>query len=476
MIKTTDENINPFAAVFKHAFEQDVLSSAVKLPTNKASYPPRAQLFLHQLNRFWQQNGESEINFRHYALNEHKLFEYALFLRGYMRDAQKVLANLKQQHAASNDLIELFQASAEYVVACNHQLHDKRIFDNNASYHTWQINLTNGLKNAVYQKPQLTPSGSDKSALYLFMPFRIEPDNRQISKWVYMNMRNTLDNAPFINDQTDVFAVHYPIQKSRSSNIGALLRTLRHPSDYFETPDLEFVRQNWLPYIADNLQIDAKGTVQTAQPYSPQKLCAAFRRINIFTYCAGTANAHRCLTALQHIGTQIYGNELTQKAMTGIFLCSYGFLPVQPKLPYSGVHIYSHLSNDINRLEPFVNLNNHILYEQTKCTTAQFPAHFSVMPDKRNIVVALRLPNKFSTIKDGNITPYQDSEFGHSMTNINTPNILEADNFAHRLFKSVLQNCCTGKRGKEVLDMPTATPQNIIQTAVLWGNRQMLKL
>ena len=89
------------------------------------------------------------------------------------------------------------------------------------------------------------------------------------------------------------------------------------------------------------------------------------------------------------------------------------------------------------------------------------------MPDKRNIVVALRLPNKFSTIKDGNITPYQDSEFGHSMTNINSPNILDADNFAHRLFKSVLQNCCTGKRGKEVLDMPTATPQNIIQTKIV---------
>ena len=476
MIKTTNENNNSFAAVFKQAFEQDVLSSAVKLPTDKASYPPRAQLFLHQLNRFWQQNGESAINFRSYAVNEHKLFEYALFLRGYMRDAQKVLANLTQQHAASDDLIELFHASAEYVVACNHQLHDKRIFDNNVGYHTWQIDLTHGLKNAVYQKPPFTPSKPDKPALYLFMPFRIEPDNRQISKWVYLNMRNTLDNAPFVNGQTDVFAVHYPIQKSRSSNIDALLRTLHRPSDYFETPDLEFVHRNWLPYIAENLQIDTNGTVQTAQPYSPQKLCAAFRRINIFTYCAGTANAHRCLAALQHIGAQIYGKELTQKAMTGIFLCSYGFLPMQQKLPYSGVHIYSHFPNDINHLEPFVNLNNHTLYEQTKCTTAQYPARFSVMPDERNIVVALRLPNKFSIIKDNRVTPYHDSEFGHSMTNINSPNILDADNFAHRLFKSVLQNSCVGKRGKEVLDMSAATPQNIIQTAVLWGNRQTLQL
>ena len=474
MIKTTDENNNPFAAVFKQAFMQDILSFAVKLPTEKASYPPRTQLFLHQLNRFWQQNGESAINFRNYVINEHKLFEYALFLRGYMRDAQKVLANLKQQHAASNDLIELFQASAEYVMACNHQLNDKRIFDNNIGYHTWQIDLTRGLKNAVYQT-HLTPPNPNKSALYLFMPFRIEPNERQISKWVYMNMRNTLDNAPFTSAQTDVFAVHYPIQKSRSSNIGALLGTLHHPSEYFEPQDMAFVRQNWLPYIAENLQIDDKGIVQTAQPHSPQKLCAAFRRINIFTYCAGTANAHRCLTALQHITTQIYGDELTQKAMAGIFLCSYGFLPVQQKLPYSGVHIYSHLSNDTNRLEPFVNLNNHTLYEQTKCTATQAPAHFSVMPDKRNIIVALRLPDKFSIMKNSYVTSYQDGEFGHNMTNINTPNILETNNFAHHLFKSVLQNSCLGKRGKQVLDMSASTPQNIIQNAVLWGKRQTLQ-
>lgn len=475
MTNRNSENYNPFANVFRIAFEHDILRSAIKAPTIEVSYPPRVHQFMRHLNRFLQNNGETATDYQHYAFDEHKLFEYALFLRGYMRDAQKVLANLKQEHTSAEDLIELFHASSEYVVACNHQLKDKRIFDNNVGYHTWQINLSHGLKNATYL-PQPSAPQNNSNALYLFMPFRVEPQERILGKWLYTNMRNTLDNPPFLTKQVNVYAVHYPLQKSRCSNITSVLKTIQHSPDYFEAQDMDFVRQNWLSYVATDVKIDDRNKVENARPHSPQQLQENFGRINIFSYCAGTANAHRCLIALQHITLQIYGDDLTRKAIQNVFVCSYGFLPTQEHLPYSGVHFYSHLTDDANRREPFANLNNHTLYEQTKCQEPYSPARFSVMPDGRNIVVALRLADRFTVIKDETVVSFQDGEFGHSMTNINTPNILDTQNFSHHLFKSVLQNSCLGKRGADVLNITTSNmPYNQIQKAVLWANRQNLR-
>lgn len=469
------KNYNPFAAVFKKAFEDDVAADALHIPSADISYPPRVHHFMYHLNRFLLHNGEKAFYYKSYVLNEHKLFEYALFLRGYMRDAQTVLAHLKQEHAASKDLIMLFQASSEYVVACNHQLHDKRIFDNNVGYHTWKINLSHGLQNATYQ-PKSSANDPTQRSLYLFMPFRIEPQEQTLSKWIYMNMRQTLDNPLIFDHQVKTYAVHYPLQKSRSSNISSLLQTLNQPSSYFEPQDLAFVKQNWLSYVAQQIEIDQKGNVLWSKPHTSQQLNNHFRHITIFSYCAGTANAHRCLTALQHITTQIYGKKQTREAMANVFLCSYGFLPIRSELPYSGVHFYSHRINDKQKIEPFVNLNNHALYEQTKCKSPQSSAQLSIMPDGRNFVAALSLPENFSVVQNNQVVPFIDGEFGHSMTNVNTPNILDTDNFAHHLFKSVLQNSSLGLRGKDVLNISTTrTPNHQIVSAVMWANRQNLR-
>ena len=85
---------NPFANIFRLAFEKDVLSGAVMTPRTTINHAPRIKAFMSALNTFLRQAGERPILYQHYAFNEQKLREYALFLRGYMRDAQKVLASL----------------------------------------------------------------------------------------------------------------------------------------------------------------------------------------------------------------------------------------------------------------------------------------------------------------------------------------------------------------------------------------------
>ena len=468
---------NPFAGVFRQAFEQDILKTAILLPAKKVEYAPRVHHFMSALNAFLRQCGERPILYQHYCFNEVKLREYALFLRGYMRDAQKVLASLEQKYAIDNDLISLFGAAGKYVVASNRQLTDKRVFDDNVGYRFWYMDLHRGLSEAVYQ-PVAENLNPRRNNLFLFMPFRLKDNEQILSKWMFKNMRQTLDNKDIFADDangTKAYVVHFPIEKSRCSNITSLLKTLRYSENYFESQDMDFVRQNWLPFLAECIEFQDENKIKKVIPYTPVELMQNLRHITIFSYCAGTANAHRCLNALHYLGTQIYGEKTMRQAMQNVFVCSYGYLPLQPHSLYSGVHFYTHALQDEMRREPFVNLNNHALYEQTKNKSTVMPAQISVMPDGRNYVVALTLADKLLYTDASGLQELRDAEFGHNMTNVNTPNLLNRDNYAHRLFKSVIENSCKGLRGKNVLKLnePVETAK-VLQNAVIWSQRRQI--
>lgn len=465
---------NPFAEVFKTAFYKDVLKEAVYTPALRQNKPPRVHLFMQELNAFLQTAGQSPIAYEYYTFDERKLLDYALFLRGYMRDAQHVLANLSQDFAIDQDIIKLFAAASEYAVACNHQLKDKRVFDNNVGYRLWKI-VTNGCLSAAHYQKANGQIPSQKKNLFLFMPFRLKDDEKQVQKWLYANMRETLDNQKIFGTQVDMYVIHYPIQKSRSSNITSILQTIRENDSYFEPQDMDFVKQNWLDFLGKNIKINSENKVIQAQSCTPSELEQKFRHITIFSYCAGTANAHRCLNALKHLGEQIYTKETIQKAMQQIYVISYGFLPSQDHLPYSGVHLYSNALNDENRKEPFVNLNNHALYEKTKCTPSSAPARFSLMPDSRNYIVAFRLPERLAILKEHAIEKIVDDEYGHNLANINTPNLYDKDNFAHILFKTILENSSLGKRKSDVFKINRNTSEtNQLTVTILQAKTQRI--
>lgn len=464
---------NPFATVFRNAFYNDVLQGSIYTPTHNTEYPPRVKSFMRQLNHFISTAGEAPIMYPKYAFDEHKLFEYALFLRGYMRDSQQVLSNLQQKHAIDKDLIALFKSSSEYVVACNGQIGDKRTFDNTVGYKIWKIDLTNGLQNAVYNQlfDQISVQHHN---LFLFMPFRVKGTEEMLSKWMNTNMQQSLNHSAFQHN-IDTYVVHYPIQKSRSSNITSVLQTLRFNDSFYEAEDTDFVKTHWLPFVAHNIVLNDQNKVVSAEPLSVKELNESFRNITIFSYCAGTANAHRCLNVLHDITRQIYGEQIADNALQNIFVNSYGFLPVRKNLRYSGVHFYTNAPNDTNRREPFVNLNNHSLYEKTKVSDAATPARLSLLPDGRNYILALRLPEKLAFMQDGQIKELHDGEYGHNMANISTPNLYDRDNYAHNIFTTILTNSSLGKRGPDVLQLPqSASSRNILTNSVICSKLQRL--
>ena len=478
--------VNPFAEVFKNAFLNDVLKNSLYVPRTTIEHPKRLKTFLDNLNRFLRRSGISPILYHQYTIDEKKTLEYALFLRGYMRDSQHILAHLRKEEAIDKNLIELFDAASQYAVACNGKIGDKRVFDNNVEHRIWKIDLSNGTEKALYHKVSQpmkdtnSPTSNERHIsyqrknLFLFMPFRLKDDELTLRKWLYMNMQNTLDNKDIFANKVDTYVVHYPIQKSRSSNVTSLLKTIENSQNYFEDHDMNFVNNKWLSFIAKDIKMEGNKVVDF-EPFTEQQLTENLRNITIFGYCAAVSSAHRCLNALYSVSQQIYGEETTKKAMQQIFVSSYGFLPLQNNSLYSGVHFYTNIANDNLRREPFVNLNNHALYEKTKCLPNGGNARFSVMEDGRNFIVSLKMAEERVLLQQNQLNVFKDKEFGHSMMHINSPNINDSENYAFNLFKSVLENSSMGIRGPEVLDIrKTQATSLIVQNLALRSNIQKL--
>lgn len=444
---------NPFAKIFYDALQDDVLNKSISLnQNNNEQTPVRVKKFLSELNRFFISSNVPPIDTERYAINEKELMRYALFLRGYMRDAQKVLHNIDSKFTCDQDIIRLFDASSHYVVSCNGQIKgDKRIFDDKAGYLFCKINLSEGIENLRLDN-QFSPLNPKRKNLVLFMPFRIKNNETELKKWLYKNMYHSLDNEQVFGQDVDVYVAYFPIQKSRCAKISSTIRTILHPETYVEEQDFNLVKQTFLPFISSQIEVDEEGKVLQVKKYDKEQLKQNFSNLTFMSYCAGTADAHRISTAMEHISSQVYSEAETKEALHNLFIISYGFLPLRKNLNYSGVHFFSNEANDTGKKEPFSKMNSPELYEACKYQEGSpFPAKVSIMPDQRNFVVALKNEEKFILIDNKEkLIDITDPEYGHNIGHITGSHF--GYNFGSQQFKTVLENAASGKRGKEVFN------------------------
>ena len=442
---------NPFAKIFKEAFNDDVLGKSLFLGRRElSSEPARVKEFLSALNRFFVSADVAPLDVCRYAINEKNLLHYALFLRGYMRDAQKVLQNVEAKYTYDEDMVGLFEASSRYVVACNGKIKgEKCVYDDQTGYLFCKADLSGGIENAVLKK-QSTPINPNRKNLILFMPFRIKHDELELKKWLYKNMRNSLDNTQVFGQNTDVYVAYFPIEKSRCSKICSTIKTIQNPQNYVEAQDFDLVKRAFLSFVAPRIQIDDNNKVVSAEKYDTKQLKENFSNLTFMSYCAGTADAHRIVTVMRKISEQLYSKADTREALQNLFVVSYGFLPIQKYSDYSGVHFFSNEADDNYKKEPFTKMNNPEMYEACKFQkTGVLPAKVSLMPDKRNFVVALKNDISFTVVDHKErLVQITDGEYGHSIVHV-TGSRLGYD-FGSQQFKTVLENAAGGKRGTEV--------------------------
>lgn len=444
-------NNNPFAKIFKSALIDDVLSKSILLSHNNSEQTPsRIKIFLEELNRFFMSSGEVPVHLQNYAINEKALLSYALFLRGYMRDAQKVLQNIESKYTCDTDMLRLFEASSHYAVACNGKIKgSNHVYDNEVGYLFCKVDLSKGIVNARFAR-QENSINPERKNLVLFMPFRIKNNELELKKWLYKNMYTSLDNPQVFGKDTDVYVAYFPIQKSRCAKISSTIKTVINPKNYTETQDVDLVKQAFLPLLASNIKIDDDGQVLQAETYTPAQLKKNFANMTFMSYCAGTADAHRVVTVMRHISEQLYSKDDTQKALQNLFIVSYGFLPLQKYSDYSGAHFFSNEVHDNYKKEPFAKMNNPEMYEFCKFRNENLlPAKVTLMPDQRNFVVALKNDSSFTIVDNKEkLIEICDTEFGHNIAHV-TASRLGYD-FGSQQFKTVLENAVSGKRGTDV--------------------------
>ena len=455
-------NNNPLAAAVRSAFIQNVLNKPFVENRNKAARNTienilrnkRVSLFENAINRFLTNCGEAPVKMSSTFADEKNLLTFSLQLSGYIRDAQKALNNLSDAHACDPDLIRLYQAAAKYSADCSGKIEgSKYFFREHCDYHFWKIKNTSVLAEADFLDSGFRIS-PQRHNLFISMPFHISASQNELRKWSDKFLNQALDNKNIFGTRVDVYLAHFPIEQPRGEKFALSLETIRSPQTYFEKADMTFVKNNLSAFLGEHIEIDEHNHITAGKPYDNETFKRLCGNITILGYCAGAAHAHRWINAFSHLAGQLYDEQTVRDAAKNIFVITYAFLPVQEKNKYAGAHFMSNFADDTMRKEPFIKMFAPRLYEQSKYrpeTTA--PARISIMPDNRNYIVALNLPEDFALYDQNHHKhPLPDLENGHHMAVVTARNANSATNYPFLQFTSVLENASLGRRGLEVFN------------------------
>ncbi len=454
-------NNNPLAAAIRNAFIHNVLNKPLEQEKEDFSKNSieniirnkRICLFEKAINRFLINSGQKPVSGTSQFADEKNLLTFSLQLSGYIRDAQKALDKLTSAQACDPDLIKLYQAAAKYSADCSGRIKgSKYVFKEHCDYLFWKINNTDKLSNAEFISENIYINPQRKN-LIISMPFHINGTQEELQNWSTKFLNDTLDNKQVFGSQVDVYMAHFPIEQPRGEKFALSLTTIRNPENHFEDVDMKFVKQHLLHFIGQDIRLDKHNHVIEGQAFDSEtfkKNC----KITFLDYCAGGAHVHRWINAFSHVASQLYDAKTTQEALANMFVISHAFLPIQKESKYSGAHFMSSFANDKMRKEPFIKMFNPELYEQTKYRPdTSAPARITIMPDNRNYVIALNLPEDFAVYDEHhNKQSLPDLENGHHMAVITKKNANSLSNYPYQQFITVLENASLGQRGLNVFN------------------------
>lgn len=462
-------NNNPLASVIRDAYIKDVLSKPEAADNNDCTQNTienilrnkRICRFENAINRFLTNCGQEPVKTNSMAADEKNLLMFALLISGYIRDAQDALSNLSLSQACDPDLIDLYRAASKYSVESSGKIKDSKYrFTEQYDYKFWKVINDSNLTNAQFMADGFSVDPK-RHNLFVAMPFHINPTQEELQKWSNMYLNQALDNKEVFNSQVDVYMSHFPIETPRCDKFALSLKTMRAPSSYYEVIDMDFVKKNWANFLGQDLKFDENNKCIAGTPYDAETFKANCKNITILGYCSAVAHSHRMINAFERLSRQFYSAETTAEALKNIFVVSYAFLPAQKESKYSGVHFMSNFADDNLRKEPFVKMFNPELYEQVKYRQGDgSQARVTQMPDGRNYVIALNLPEDFGIWKNGEKHPFPYLENGHHMGIVTEKNENQAMNYTTERFINVLENASLGRRGREVFNVRENMYQN----------------
>ena len=443
-------NNNPLATVIRNAFIKNVIQqpavyddSAYSNTIGNILKHKRIYRFEKAINQFLQNCGQAPVPHFELKTSEKNLLTFSLQLSGYIRDAQKALNKMSNAHACDPDLIKLYDAAAEYSVACNNQIEDsKYIFHEHCDYQIWKVNIQDKLANATFDNDNIEIDPKRRN-LFLFMPFHIRGNQEELRHWSTLFLNEAIDNKEIFGPQVDVYLIHFPVEQPRGEKFSLTLKTIKDPQNYYTKADMDLIKKHFHPFLGNNIKIDKQNKITECDTHSAEKFNNQCNNITILGYCAAGAHAHRCINAFSKLASQIYPQQTTHDALKNIHVINFAFLAIQEENKYSSIHFMNNYANDHLRKEPFVKMFTPEEYDKYKYTPSIAPSRITVQQNGQRIIEAFNLPEDFAVYDSENRKQnLANLEHGHHMAVITKQNANSRQNYPMKRFVSTLENTC----------------------------------
>lgn len=495
---------NPFAKLFYDKFHQEVLNKCVFYGKNETIEKSSLEnKFMERFNRFLERCGQQPIDTSHHYIPDKKLAQFCADLRYYMIRNIQDLPERSNKYSQDKDLVSLFDSSAQYLIARSRQYrmqgrHIPQVSDI-YDYTVWKVSFTD-TRGHIKMIPSNLAAKPNMCNLFIFDPSRC-PDNEQLAaKQFHHDMQDIFHGSK--HDKMKTYFIHLPPSYPEEVAVANILTTMRYPEEYTEA-DMKFAQQRWGNYLGKNLKYNEDNEVLSGSRYSDEDFIDNMNNMIILSYCAATADAHRCLKAFKNLAEQIYEPEIVKQAMKQVTLLSYAMMPLEKNPDYRGVYF---MSNDIlNEQNPehVVMTNSPDIYQQIHVTRkdlqtvdskiTETPAgdyivaspmpENSIQIDKEGKLVdklkdknarakRLSLDTNIAAAKAGNLANKEWRD-GHRLQNSTSANLGHVN---HIMFKTVFNNALAGKSGADLFGhAATLNNERILSPAIAYARRHKLK-
>lgn len=402
---------NPYAEVFYNEFKKQFINS--KHAQENAQTPRKIESFVAELNNFLSKAAPEKnlkIDTTGYKIEAKEFANYVLSLRANMIAHSKDIKEIKEKDSRSKEIIEFLDKVKDFCINSSSKLYED--FD----YDCFQLNK-NSQELELYED---LPNTNSKS-LYFFGVNRSNRDNLKDINYYFKHATKDLFQDKIFAD-TDIYSVSMPTCFPEEIAGSSILKTITEP-ERFNDAEKYFVEEYWSGYIGKDLEFDEEGKVVGGKKFAPQLLKKRMQNLKIFSYCAGAANAHRCLKALKNIALQIYDKPTVEEAWKNIDVVSYAFPLESEKIDYKNTAIMCNDKNPDNP-ESVILTNFPSQYKELRLSK-QDKGSIKIKNQNNCKYIALELP-KDVPIFDHNgqqISRHINNRNGHRLQNATAKNI-----------------------------------------------------
>ena len=422
---------NPFAKIFYDDFNSRVIKTCNLKTNNPTQTHPSVNKTIHRINTYLAKCSDPkqplQIDISNHNIPTRDFNDYCASLRATMIIGSKNIEDINSQMSLDENILNIFDITNQYFTTRSDKVSD--IYD----YITHKLDHNNNLEQSTMHLNNETISHKENN-VFIFGVSRDKEDNPNLAAAHIKHTMQDMIDEPYFKDR-NIFTVNFPTSYPEEIAVPSILNTIKYPDDFGEAEAL-FVQNNWQNFIAKEIEFNEDGDITNHIKYSPQELQDNMKNLSILGYCAGSANAHRCINALKEISSQIYTKEELDPALKNISVINYAFLPPKEKLDYTNISVFCN-DKSTNNPEAIVRCNFPELYGQAKLNQKEINSSKITKFGDSNII-SLEMPKDIKIRnKTANLVSREiNNRNGHRLQNVTN---LSTNSTASKVYSYILK-------------------------------------